>query len=518
MTAILGEMAIKLGLKVRIMLPREALLEQQANRFFDGGLPKERCTILAGGRNFDPDAQVWICSQQTLSRRMDWLRELPDSQRHALWIIDEAHDTSFSKPGLYVLSKESGVIAVIGMTATPYNLGTKRNLRDLYDVVSSINLSKPELNAAGYTAPVKYRVMPKDGAKPELSGVGKLGGEYKSKELAVACDQPQLIEHLLDETTRVTGGELRTLSFAVNVAHANSIHQAVLQRGWSSAVLTGETPPAERQAMYKDFKVGSLLYLNSCECLTLGFDAPEAVVALCARPTLSKALWHQMCGRVGRPAPWSGKTHGIVFDQPGNCLKLDVPETRTGPYGFEPDKTNRKAGKEGLPMKACPECGLLQSNFRLECEECGYEFPKADKITTGREMVELDITSKIKNLEQTRERKLQSLLKTAMRNGYMPQWAGAKFAEIYGGWPDKQFLLHRLFPTPTREDASDYLRYLAGVANKKGRDRLWINNQFQTEFGTSFWVEDIVKADPMLSVLPVMAPASNGVLAALRSA
>lgn len=505
--------AIEQDMRTLIMVPRDALLKQQMARSFAAGLDESQCTYLAGGRKFNPDAKVWIASQQTLARRTFW-HDLPEDHRIDIALIDEAHDAAFSKPGIH-LCKEADVDLVVGLTATPFCLSKDRNLNQLFDTVVSIRLDRQELIERGYLTPTRYHAMSKQEGRPVLDNCATRGGEWVASDLAVACDQPQLVSHLIDENVRITGGDKRTLAFAVNCAHAESIHKELLRRGMRSALVTSGTPTDERAVLYKQFEQGELLYLCSVDVISLGFDSVEAEVCLCARPTKSRAKFWQIVGRVGRPSPHTGKTCGYVLDQPGNALRLGVPELR-GRYDFEPEKTKRE-GQDSIPLKECPECGLYQRNFNRVCEGCSYEFPTADKITEGSEMKELDLLGKLKTVADAKKAKLRSLLRKAMRAEFSPAWANVKYREAYGDWPSAEMRSRILYPEPSQADAVEFLGYLTRVAIKKGEDNIWVRREFVKEFGTSFLMDDVVTADPILSRSSVLRPSSSGVLAALRA-
>ncbi|WP_437723757.1 DEAD/DEAH box helicase [Sorangium sp. So ce861] len=85
-----------------------------------------------------------------------------------------------------------------------------------------------------------------------------------------------------------------------------------------AAVVTGQTPRAERAAAIERFRDGDgLRFLCNVGVLTTGFDAPRADVVCITRPTTSALRYEQMVGR-GLRGPENGGT--------AECLVVDVQD------------------------------------------------------------------------------------------------------------------------------------------------------------------------------------------------
>ena len=80
--------------------------------------------------------------------------------------------------------------------------------------------------------------------------------------------------------------------FAATVPHANEVMQS-LPRG-NSALVTGETPKAEREQILKAFKARQIKYLVNVSVLTTGFDASHVDVIAILRATESVGLMQQV--------------------------------------------------------------------------------------------------------------------------------------------------------------------------------------------------------------------------------
>ncbi len=111
----------------------------------------------------------------------------------------------------------------------------------------------------------------------------------------------------------------RAIVFACSIAHAEILTVALNQAlgSGSSAVVTGQTPRAERADVIERFRGGQLRFLCNVGVLTTGFDAPRADVVCLTRPTTSAILYEQMVGR-GLRGPRNGGTR--------RCLVVDVQD------------------------------------------------------------------------------------------------------------------------------------------------------------------------------------------------
>ena len=94
-----------------------------------------------------------------------------------------------------------------------------------------------------------------------------------------------------------------------------------------AALITGDTPGAERDVLIENFKAQRFRYLVNVAVLTTGFDAPHVDLIAILRPTESVSLYQQIVGRGLRLAP--GKTDCLILDYAGNPHDLYAPEVGT---------------------------------------------------------------------------------------------------------------------------------------------------------------------------------------------
>lgn len=110
--------------------------------------------------------------------------------------------------------------------------------------------------------------------------------------------------------------------FAATVEHAKEI--LGLLPADDAALITGDTPGAERDVLIEEFKAQRFRYLVNVSVLTTGFDAPHVDLIAILRPTESVSLYQQIVGRGLRLAP--GKIDCLILDYAGNPHDLYAPE------------------------------------------------------------------------------------------------------------------------------------------------------------------------------------------------
>lgn len=287
-----------------------------------------------------------------------------------LIIVDECHLVSHKDEGSYrsliaELTAINPALRVIGLTATPYRLGhgyitDKPAIFD--DIISPVSIE--ELIHKKYLSALRSKVT---GAKLDVSGVHKRGGEYIESELQEAVNNSALNAAVVDEVLARAQDRKSWLFFCAGVNHARDICAALKARGIVAECVTGETPKKEREKILKDFKDKKITALTNANVLTTGFDAPDTDLIALLRPTLSASLYVQMVGRGMRLKQHTD--HCLVLDFAG-CISEHGPVTYVRP----PTKKGEAQGE--APVKACPECSEILHLSVMLCPACGFVFEK----------------------------------------------------------------------------------------------------------------------------------------------
>lgn len=286
-------------------------------------------------------------------------------------IVDEAHLIPANGEGRYrTFLKEMRWSKVIGLTATPFRLGhgmiTDNHLFDkiVYDI-EILDLIKGDYLSPLIAKQPEYAM--------DVSKVKTVAGDFSKKDLSENLDNLGVTNAIVKELKQYIKLRKKWLIFAIDIEHAEHITRQLISHGIRADVVHSQQK-VDRSEILKHFHRGHVQALVSVETLTTGFDAPDVDMIVMMRPTKSPVLHVQMIGRGLRTAP--GKTDCLVLDFAGNIQRL-------GPINdvHIPGKVNKGAGK-GKPMaKECPECHSLIHLSIMTCPDCGYEFPKQQKLT-----------------------------------------------------------------------------------------------------------------------------------------
>jgi len=304
--------------------------------------------------------------------------------------IDEAHRIPEDGEGMYRTFLDAAkainpLVRLIGLTATPYRLGTGMIAKpeNLLNKVA-YDIGVRQLIVQGYLSPLKSKSSVE---KVDVSSVSVRGGEFVQGELqkAVMGDEGLVVRACCDMVARVDTRKA-ALVFCAGIDHAKMVAQFLKDLAGEDQVKTifGDTPSDERAATIQAFRDGKLKYLVNVDVLTTGFDAPNVDCVAVLRPTMSPGLWVQMVGRGFRLAP--GKTDCLVLDFGGNLM-------RHGPVDrIVIDERRRGAGE---PWKECPVCQEVVPIGCDVCPDCGGLFPRNE---VGKREVNHDVTAADKSI------------------------------------------------------------------------------------------------------------------------
>ena len=221
-------------------------------------------------------------------------------------------------------------------------------------------------------------------------------------------DHKQL-ESVIDKNTRLTAVIMKTLVqimesqnrfgafvFASTKRHAREClsHLPTEQ----SALITGDTPQAERIEILDKARAGQIKYLVNISVLTVGVDVAPYDTLLFVRPTESLVLMVQMIGRVLRVA--TNKKDALIIDCSGNIdrhadwddpVLLDAVNQTRDPDEEKPFECQQCQTMNGLharrcigivnnkrcdyyfEFKECPECNTQNDLVARECRSCEAE-------------------------------------------------------------------------------------------------------------------------------------------------
>jgi superfamily II DNA or RNA helicase len=369
-----------------------------------------------------------VCSAQTLERR-----GIPDGV--SVVFVDEAH--CMRKKVTDFLNATDAV--VIGLTATPFTKGMAKVYGGMVNVTTT-----NELIARGFLSPLKMYA-----AKAiRTEGMKVIAGEWSEKEiesrgLEIIGD---IVTEWQNKTEKHFGGPVKTIAFSATVAHGEELCRQFQAAGYNFQQISyKDGGDADRRALIEEFrKPDSTIHgLVSCEVFTKGFDVPDVMCGISARPYRKSLSSHiQQMGRVMRASP--GKEYGLWLDHSGNAMRFYADTEavfQVGMTELDEGKLEAKTRKEPTERERneikC-SCGYMLLPSDTRCPGCGKERQRRTLIEqVPGQMVELDGNKR--NHQTTWPEKqafIGGLRRYALDHGYASGWVAHKYKERFGVWPN----------------------------------------------------------------------------------
>lgn len=311
-------------------------------------------------------ANIAVASVQTLARRFSWL----DQFRPALIVVDEAHHAT---AGTWARVLEHASYArVLGVTATPARTdgqGLGSDFGGCFDTMVHGPTMRELIEMGNLVPPRVFSPPPRF----DTSNLHHQGGDYKKDELAAATDDRSITGDAVDHYRRIAPGR-PAIVFCVNVQHAEHVAAQFRESGFRFEILIGDMDDSLRDERVRMLADGRLQGLVTVDVISEGTDIPVAEVAIMLRATESLVLFLQQAGRVLRPCPEMGKTHGIILDHVGNVGQFVDGQFRVK-HGM-PD-ADRDWTLEGRPKGAKKKKDEEPDLDILQCPKCyGVDYPR----------------------------------------------------------------------------------------------------------------------------------------------
>ena len=176
--------------------------------------------------------------------------------------------------------------------------------------------------------------------------------------------------------------------------------------------------------------------LIAVDILTKGFDVPDVMIGISARPFSKSLSSHiQQMGRIMRSHP--SKEFGIYLDHAGNYLRFreewdDIYEHGAGELDDGKEKTKKEPTQKEKQAAKCPRCGNLWGNSDV-CSHCGFVRQRMNNVVDKPgEMVELE--GKSVTLADKQDFYSQ-LIFMVQNRGYKEGFAAWKYKEKFGVFP-----------------------------------------------------------------------------------
>lgn len=347
--------AVCQGQRVLFLAHRRELINQAYRKLLEFGLPAPSVGVLmASDPRRRPGAPVQVASVDTLRNRPK-----PGAD---LVFIDECH-RALSNSYLQIASDYLNALH-IGLTATPYRADGK-GLGDAYDDLVVVATPR-QLIDEGFLVEPRVFTVP-HAKRPDLSKVKLSKGDYAPDALEKAVDRVGLVGNIVEHWLEHARG-IRTVVFAVSVAHSKHIAERFVSAGIRAEHLDGTTPTAERDGILSRLDSGETMVVSNCGVLCEGWDQPSVKCAILARPTKSTGLYLQQAGRILRP--WQDHP-AIILDHGGCALEHGLPQD-TREFSLEGRK-KKVSTSVASSVRECPSCEAVLGITTRICPACGYQ-------------------------------------------------------------------------------------------------------------------------------------------------
>lgn len=414
---------------------RVALVDQTSVMFAAYGI--EHGVVQADHWRARPWERIQVASAQTLARR-----GLPRKPQLLIW--DECH-TLYKSVSDYIASNPD--VRVVGLTATPFTKGMGAIFTNVVNVTTTDRLIDE-----GFLVPVKTYA----GKAADMTGARlKFDGEWADDEveqrgLTIVGD---IVSEWIGKTAKHFGGPVKTIVFSATVAHGDELCKRFQEAGFNFQQISYKDGNDDRRReLIEEFRRpdSEIMGLVSCEALAKGFDVPDILCGISAKPYRKSLSGHiQQIGRVMRTHP--GKKFALWLDHSGNFLRF-LPDTQevfaAGVSTLEAER-DAKVRKEPTPEDkadfSCASCGYVMGGRAPTCPACGWERPrrKSDIREIGGELVEVSLDGKAAKhptWAQDKESVWRQIcgLALARKGGdwdAAERFAKAQYRTLYGSWP-----------------------------------------------------------------------------------
>lgn len=327
---VIADIAHKLDTPILIFQPSKEILEQNFEKMCSYGVLDAGIYSASFGRK--EVRKITFATIGSVRNNKQFFRSFK------YVIVDECHFVN-AEEGMYKEFIDTIQCKVLGLTATPYRLYSSRFYGSmlrfltrsrprvfseiLYQVQIRTLLERGYLSAMSY-----YQLNVVDTARLRINSTGADYTDASVRRYYREIQFNDTLENIIERL--LVAGRTSILVFTRFIEEAEYVVRLL---GAKSAVVSSETAKKDRELILTMFKQKKINVVANVGVLTTGFDFPQLDTIVLARPTMSLALYYQMCGRAIRPFP--GKESWIVdlcgnYNRFGMVDQLEMRETKPG--------------------------------------------------------------------------------------------------------------------------------------------------------------------------------------------
>lgn len=403
-----------------MILDRIVLVDQTSTRLEKYSI--EHGVYQGNHWRYNTSERIQVCSSQTLERRQDF-------PKIDLLIVDECHIT---RKQITKIIQSNPKLKVVGLTATPFTKG----LGEIYTNIVCGSTTN-ELVIDKWLSPLKVYIA----KEIDMKGAKKLAGEWSPDEVTKRGMQltGDIVQEWIKKTHEIFGKPRKTIVFCAGVAHGQDLVNQFAEKGYNFKSISYRDNSDLKREIIEDFsKPDTQIHgLIATDILTRGFDVPDVMIGVSARPFAKSLSSHvQQMGRVMRPHP--DKDFALWLDHSGNYIRFrneweEIYHDGVKELHSKIEYTHKEPTERIKTESKCPACSALWIIGAKECNQCGYVRKQKQFGSTAGELHELGMNGRVD--KQEKQAFYSELLYIAKSKKYNPNWASHKYREKYGVWP-----------------------------------------------------------------------------------
>jgi superfamily II DNA or RNA helicase len=403
-----------------MILDRIVLIDQTSNRLDKYSI--DHGVIQANHYRQSALKRIQICSSQTLEKR----KKFPEMD---LLIVDECH---IARSQITSIIKNNPQIKVIGLTATPFTKG----LGKIYDHVVCAATTE-DLVEKGWLSPLRIYIA----KEIDMTGAKLLAGEWSPDEVTERGMKitGDIVVEWEKKTLEIFGRPRKTIVFCAGVKHGQDLVEQFARKGYNFVSISYLDDSEFKREMIEDFsKPDTKIHgLIATDVLTRGFDVPDVMIGISARPFSKSLSSHiQQMGRVMRAS--EGKEFGVWLDHSGNYLRFredwdDIYANGVSKLDEKTEKAKKEPPEKEKKESKCPKCSALWEKNSNTCVYCGYVRPIKQIEAVAGEMTELGIKENVS--KEVKQNFYSELIYMAKDRKYNINWASNQYRAKFGVWP-----------------------------------------------------------------------------------
>lgn len=311
--------------------------------------------------------------------------------------------------------KKNPDVKVIGLTATPFTKGLGKIYGNVISTVTTKRLVDDKM-----LVPLKVYIA----KEIDMEGATKVAGEWSAAD---ASDRGMkitgdIVGEWIKKTHEIFGKPRKTIVFCSGVEHGIHLQKKFADAGYNFVSISYKDDGEFKDDAIEDFaRPDTEIHgLIATDILTKGFDCPDVMIGISARPFSKSLSSHiQQLGRVMRSS--KGKEFAVWLDHSGNYLRFrpeweDIYANGVHELDEGKEKVKKEPTKKEKEASKCPRCSALWAGGDT-CHSCGYVREKKNKV--------IDVSGELHEL-------------TGAMGGTSKQdfWSMMQYYKKYHGWSD----------------------------------------------------------------------------------